>query len=256
MSKRLFHLALGLLLLTDCSTKKEAPAPTQPRVTHIDRMWPKRNSKLPFPTAVTPGTSSKTTTKEYKPAKDRSKELLDSIMRAMPDTTATAKPKEHIYARYRNKTVKTAPYDPIVRMREIMSKQTGSTLDNIVYPDYYGGAYMSGNRIVVLITEKFEGSSEVEELKKELKPAQNIVYRTCKNTYNSLHQVQDSIIAQSKRATSLALNIGMCCTLENKNKVGVHLIDASKEKQQELFDAFGKDKVMIIGSGPITFIDH
>lgn len=87
MNKRLFHLALGLLLLlAACSTQKESPAPTQPRVTHINRMGSKRNTKLSPQTVVTPGTSSKTTTKEYKSAKDKSKELLDSIMQAIPDT--------------------------------------------------------------------------------------------------------------------------------------------------------------------------
>lgn len=194
--------------------------------------------------------------KVYTSKKDRSKELLDSIMQAMPDTVAAAKSTEHVYAKYRNKAVTATPRDPVTRMREVMRRQADSISPGTEYPDYYGGAYMSGNRIVVLITEELESSSEVEELKKELRPGRNIIYRTCKNSYNSLKQVEDSIIAHGERGTPLALNIGMFYILNSKNKVGVHLTDASEERRQELFDTFGKDKVMIIGSGPITVIDH
>lgn len=126
MSKRLFHLALGLLLLAACSTQKETPAPTQPKVTHIDRMWPKRNSKLPFPTAVTPGTSSKTTSKEYKPAKGRWKELLDSIMLAMPDTVTLddAAMKRHHLDTTSRRIIIEPPHisvDSLVMLRELWS---------------------------------------------------------------------------------------------------------------------------------------
>lgn len=109
--------------------------------------------------------------------------------------------------------------------------------------------------MVVLITELLADSKEVDELKERLGHS-NVVYCTCKNSYNSLKQVEDSIIAHGERGTPLALNIGMFYILNSKNKVGVHLTDASEERRQELFDTFGKDKVMIIGSGPITVIDH
>lgn len=210
-------------------------------------------TKLTPTTGTLPVTQPKATDKEDKP-----RDLLDSIMKAIPDTVTLKKPiekKEHIYKGYHEAKIRTG-LDNHTRMLKIMTEHTNSSTDSIVYPDYYGGTYYDGiQRLVILTTEKDSASSQVKELKERL-GNRRIVYRTCKNSYNSLIEVHDSIIAQSNRKTPLALNIVLFYISEKNNKIGIHLLDASDERKQEVFDLFGKDRVMITGSGPITVIDH
>ncbi len=235
MNTHLFPLALILLLLTDCSTKKEAPAPTQPRVTHSNRMGTKPQEIRKVPVVSPSGAQHKAT----------------------PDTATLMKPlkkKEHIYKGFHEARTGT-DLDNHTRLLTIMSEHTNSATNNIVYPDYYGGVYYDDvQRLVVMITESDSACSQVKELKERLGNSR-IIYRTCKNSYNSLLEVQDTIMAQFKRKTPLALNIGMFGIFDTDNKVGIHLTDASDERKQELFDLIGKEKVIIIGTGPITIID-
>lgn len=235
MNTHLFPLALILLLLTDCSTKNEAPAPTQPRVTQINRMGQKHQAIRTVPVVSSSGTQHKATA----------------------DTATLVKPlekKEHIYKGFHEARTGT-DLDNHTRLLTIMSEHTNSTTNNIVYPDYYGGVYYDDvQRLVVMITESDSACSRVKELKERL-GNRRIIYRTCKNSYNSLLDVQDTIMAQFKRKTPLALNIGSFGIFVMDNKVGIHLTDASDERKQELFDLLGKDKVIIIGTGPITIIE-
>lgn len=190
------------------------------------------------------------------PGNRPSSKNTESLRPASPSATSKkTEEKKHVYKGYLE--AKERKYvDYPTRLRIIMSEQTNSSLENLVYPDYYGGVYIDdAQRMVVLITELLADSKEVDELKERLGHS-NVVYCTCKNSYNSLKQVEDSIMAQFDRRTPLALNIGMFGIYDSKNKIGVHLTDASEEKQQELFDAFGEDKVMITGYGPITIIDQ
>ena len=235
MNTHLFPLALILLLLTDCSTKKETPAPTQPRVTQINRMGQKHQAIRTVPVVSSSGTQRKATA----------------------DTATLVKPlekKEHIYKGFHEARIRTV-FNDHTRLLTIMSEHTNSTTNNIVYPDYYGGVYYDDvQRLVVMITESDSACSQVKELKERL-GNRRIIYRTCKNSYNSLLDVQETIMAQFKRKTPLALNIGRFSIFDMDNKVGIHLTDASDERKQELFDLIGKEKVIIIGTGPITIID-
>ena len=233
MNTRLFLLGLCATLLVACSTQKETSAPKQPRVTYIEPLSAKQHTKLSAP-IVRPSTTA---------------------AKAMPNAITLKKPsekKEHIYKGYNERQTNISTH---MRLLTIMSEQTNSSTNNIVYPDYYGGAYYDDTqKLVVLITENDSACSLVKELRERL-GNRKFIYRTCKNSYNSLKEVNDSIVAQFERKTPLALNIGMFGIREMDNKVGVHLTDASDKRKLELFDLFGKDKVMITGYGPITIIE-
>lgn len=233
MNKHLSYLALILLLLVACSTQKETPEPTQPRVTLLNRMGAK--PQVISASVAAPSVAPRKTS---------------------PDTAAWEKFKEKETIYKVSPEAKTENgLDLHMRLLTIMSEHTNSTTDDIVYPDYYGGVYFDDlQRLVVMITEIDSACSQVKELKERL-GNRRIIYRMCKNSFNNLKAVEDSIKAQFDRGTPLARNIGMFGISHKANRVGVHLIDASDERKSELFDLFGKDKVIIIGGGPVTIIE-
>lgn len=231
MNTRLFLFGLCLTLLVACSTSKKQ--------------------------AMTPPIA---TSEVHVPQKFRNKTPVKGTLQDSPETASiedssarNSEEKSHVYKEDPEAEAQTG-FGAYMKLMEIMSQQTNSDVNNMIYPDYYGGAYIDDSQhLVVLITEEGSASYGVKELKGQLK--KDIIYRTCRNSYNSLIQIQDSIKAQFERKTPLALNIIAFGIREDKNKVEILLHDISEDKQKELFETVDKDKVMIAKSEPIIIIE-
>ena len=200
------------------------------------------------------------TSEVHVPQKFRNKTPVNGTLQDSPETASiedssarNSEEKSHVYKEGPEAEAQTG-FGAYMKLMEIMSQQTNSDVNNMIYPDYYGGAYIGESQhLVVLITEEGSASYGVKELKAQLK--KDIIYRTCRNSYNSLIQIQDSIKAQFERKTPLALNIIAFGIREDKNKVEILLHNISEDKQKELFETVDKDKVMIAKSEPIIIIE-
>lgn len=133
----------------------------------------------------------------------------------------------------------------------IICGQTRSSVNNPVYPDYYGGTYANDDGdLVVLITESgvsTRASNEVQTIMKE----ENVIFSTCKNSYNELQQVVDSISWLMETGANFSSNIGMFGIDVINNKVLVCLRDDSENKKKQLLDNINCDFIKIGWCSPI-----
>ena len=142
-------------------------------------------------------------------------------------------------------------YENYIQLMEVLCGQTRSNVDEPVYPDYYGGTYVNDDGdLVVLITEDdytTRASHEIQTIITE----ENVLFVTCKNSYNRLQQVVDSISTLMKGGAEFASNIGMYGIDVINNYVLVYLLDDSEDKKKEFIEKFDNDLIQIGWCSPI-----
>ena len=149
------------------------------------------------------------------------------------------------------KPMQPGAYENYTQLMEVLCGQTRSNVDDPVYPDYYGGTYVNDDGdLVVLITEAAyatRASHEVQTIMDE----EDVLFATCKNSYNRLQQVVDSIGTLIKSGAKFASNIGMYGIDVINNYVLVCLLDDSEDKKKEFIEGFDSDLIYIGWSSPI-----
>lgn len=142
-------------------------------------------------------------------------------------------------------------YESYKQVMDVLCGQTRSDVDNPVYPDYYGGAYVNDDgSLVVLITEAAlttRASQEMQTLMNE----ENVLFSECKNSYNSLLQMVDSVRLLVEEEALSAINIGMFGIDVIKNKVIVYLYDDSESKIKEFVNDLDSELIVFGRCTPI-----
>ena len=127
-------------------------------------------------------------------------------------------------------------YESFQEMMDFICTQTQSSIENPVYPDYYGGTYVNGNgKLVVLITKDTATTRSANEALAQL-DKHNIIVQHCKHSYNRLKQIADTIIMHMEKGTAWTSSIGSIGINEISNKISIYLFDDSEPKRKELLN--------------------
>lgn len=131
---------------------------------------------------------------------------------------------------YRIAEEQSVAYNHYQRIMELMGTQTrdGSSQSEIVYPNYYGGAYINDdNKLVMLVKKEFATTRAACDLMSQIDD--EVVITECEYSYSELQGAMEIIVDKIEQNTSFAKKIGMLGIMESENKVLVCLYDKSDE---------------------------
>ena len=142
-------------------------------------------------------------------------------------------------------------YESFQEMMDFICTQTQSSIENPVYPDYYGGTYVNGNgKLVVLITKDTATTRSANEALAQL-DKHNIIVQHCEHSYNQLKQIVDTITLHIEEKAVWTSNIGMYGINDINNRVSIYLFDDSELKRKELLNNLDSSLIEIGWCGPI-----
>lgn len=86
--------------------------------------------------------------------------------------------------------------------------RNGSSVDVVVYPDYYGGAYINGdNELVVLVKEEFATMRAAGNFISLI--SDEVIVNECKYSYNELQEVMEIIVDEIEQNPPFAEKTGV-----------------------------------------------
>lgn len=157
---------------------------------------------------------------------------------------------------YRIAEEQSVAYNHYQRIMELMGTQTrdGSSQSEIVYPNYYGGAYINDdNKLVMLVKKEFATTRAACDLMSQIDD--EVVITECEYSYSELQGVVDVIEQKVEQNPALASNIGVFGIIAKTNNVLVCLYDISSEKIS-LFRNMIIDTPMIVFEEATPFVDQ
>lgn len=129
---------------------------------------------------------------------------------------------------YRIAKEQSVAYNHYQQIMELMGTQTrnGTSDDVLVYPDYYGGAYINDdNKLVMLVKKEFASTRAASNLISQI--SDEVIVDECEYSYNELQEVVEEIATKIEQDFSCASNIGMYGIINKTNRVEVSLYDNS-----------------------------
>ena len=130
---------------------------------------------------------------------------------------------------YRIAKEQSAAYNHYQHIMELMGAQTRNGIldDVVVYPDYYGGAYINDdNKLVMLVKEEFATTRAASNLTSQI--SDEVIVDECEYSYNELQEVVEEISVKIEQDVSHASTIGMYGIINKTNRVAVSLYDNSE----------------------------
>lgn len=110
-------------------------------------------------------------------------------------------------------------------------KQSATRGAASIYPDYYGGCFINGQKQLVVLTTNESGQAQIKSMTEN---ADNLVFKPCEFSYNYLNQVMDELTDHMiKNKDYKASNFIYCYVLDSANVVVVGLLEYSPAKIEE-----------------------
>lgn len=130
----------------------------------------------------------------------------------------------------------------LAKLQEYWKTSSGK----IVYPDFYGGAYIteSGQLCVYIKNTKEEDKKEIIRIA----GTKNITFRTFDHSYDYLTELMDYLnnFVLTKKKSKVIENISTFSLLEKENRIEVGLLECNAEKIKEF-------KSNVLDSPALTF---
>lgn len=120
--------------------------------------------------------------------------------------------------------------------------------NKIVYPEYYGGAYINNEDKLVVLTKKNADFSREASL---FTNNNTIVTKECDYSYNELLQLSASIFEQKKNQLNKNVtdNYNRVSVREDLNRIAVYLLEYSEEKINEFKSTISNSPAIIFRQG-------